>query len=92
MNLSNESAVSQAIRTQGMCQTPSLYQNQTSLHQMNQQTVQQFNPYTRQTQTQIKLTFYSKTTYHAAIRTVGSAKTGSVGIVMKISAKMNNER
>jgi hypothetical protein len=62
MNLSNESAVSGAIATQGMSQTPSLYQNQTSLHQINRQTIQQFNPYTRQTQTQtqIKPTYYSK--------------------------------
>jgi hypothetical protein len=52
MNLSNESAVRGAAATQGMCQTPSLYENQTSLHQMNQQTTQQIQPiYTSNTNT-----------------------------------------
>jgi hypothetical protein len=44
MNLSNELAVSRAIATQGICQTASVYQNQTLLHQMNQQTIQQIQP------------------------------------------------
>jgi hypothetical protein len=44
MVVSNESADSGAIATQGMCQTPSLYQNQTSLHKMDQQTIQQIHP------------------------------------------------
>jgi hypothetical protein len=44
MNVLNESAISGAIATQGMCQTPSLYQNQTSLPQMNQQNIQQIQP------------------------------------------------
>jgi hypothetical protein len=44
MNFSNDSAVSGAIATQGMCQTPSFYQNQTSLHQLNRQTTQQIQP------------------------------------------------
>jgi hypothetical protein len=44
MTLSHESAVSGAIATQGECQTASLYQNKTSVHQMNQQTIQQIHP------------------------------------------------
>jgi hypothetical protein len=44
MIVSNESADSGTIAAQGVRQTPSLYQNQTSLHQMNQQTTQQIQP------------------------------------------------
>jgi hypothetical protein len=44
MKSSNESAVSGAIATQGVCQTPSLYQNQTLFHQLNQQPIQQIQP------------------------------------------------
>jgi hypothetical protein len=44
MNLWNESAISGAITTQGVCQTALLYQNQTSVHQLNQQTIQQIQP------------------------------------------------
>jgi hypothetical protein len=62
MNLSNESAVSGTITTQGVCQTASLNQNQTSLHQMNQQ-IQAIN--TSNTNTN-QPTFYCKTTYHHA--------------------------
>jgi hypothetical protein len=43
-NLSNESAVSGAIATQGVRQISSLYQIQTLLHRMNQQAVQQIQP------------------------------------------------
>jgi hypothetical protein len=44
MDLANESAVSGASTTRAMCQTPSLYKYQLSLHQMNQQAIKQIQP------------------------------------------------
>jgi hypothetical protein len=88
----NESAVSGAIAIQGMCQTPSLYQNETSLHQMNKQALQLIQP--------ISMSNANANTNHilhillqnipsCSNQDDDSAETASAGTAMNISAKVN---